>query len=148
MAMFDQLKSDLLDARVSKNEVKRDILRVLIGELQTLQGRASKVGEPTNEVIVSTINKLIVANEETLKAGGPPVLEAENEWLRSYLPNYLPIDEIEAFFLNNDGPEFEQIREAKNEGAAIGVATKSLKAASIWARSADIITVVRKIRTP
>ena len=58
------------------------------------------------------------------------------------------IEAIEAFFLNGEHPIFEQIRDAKADGAATGIAMKALKAVKAPVSGKDVSEVVKKIRTP
>lgn len=143
--LIDTLRKEARNALLAKDELKKSILRVVIGEIDTIVTRENK--ELTDERVVSIIRKVITSNEETIKAGGDKEkLTLENSILFSFLPKTLSLDEIEAFFLNGDGPHFERIQDAKTEGQAIGIAMKEIKAAGLPVLSSDVVTVIKAIR--
>lgn len=86
--MKTQIKNDMVQAMKDKNVVARDILRVLMGEIQrdenTIKG--GKV-EVTDEAIQKMVKKLI----ESVKESGD---NGEIELLEGYLPQQLTNDEI------------------------------------------------------
>ena len=142
MSLVDTLKDRKIQAMRDKQEIEKNILSVVLGEVQKLS--PDKVND---ETVVNIIRKMVKSNEETLAFGGSRVdiLKKENEILASFLPQTWSVEEIEAFFLNGNGPEFETIQGAGNEGKAIGLAMKTLKAAKAPVLPEDVRAFVQKV---
>jgi hypothetical protein len=144
MALVDDIKQRMFLAMKAKNEIEKEILRVLLGELQMAEARS---GKPTaDRDAVAVARKLVKSNEETLNvaedAAQKATLEAELAVLRSFLPSTLGPDEIvEAL-----APVSDAIRAAGNDGQATGVAMKHLKAAGAPVDGRDVADVVKKLR--
>ena len=128
----------------SGRTVERDILRLILGEVQTLEAKSGK--KIPEEKIESIIRKVIQSNEETISFSPSEKLEEENKILSSFLPKTLTQDEIEAFFLNSSNAEYELIQSVKSEGQAIGLAIKTLKSNQLKVLGDDVKIVVEKIR--
>jgi hypothetical protein len=144
MALVDDIKQRMFLAMKAKNEIEKEILRVLLGELQMAEARS---GKPTaDRDAVAVARKLVKSNEETLNvaedAAQKATLEAELAVLRSFLPSTLGPDEnVEAL-----APVSDAIRAAGNDGQATGVAMKHLKAAGAPVDGRDVADVVKKLR--
>jgi uncharacterized protein YqeY len=145
--MLAELKRKLVNSIKNNDVPKRDILRLVVGEIE-LAPKAM-----TNDQIISVIRKNIKNNEESQKfldknTDSYSKLAAQTEVLESFLPGTLTLEEIESQLLSSEGPEFEQIRDAKSEGQAIGIAMKFFKVAGLSQNvlGDDIRVVVKKIR--
>lgn len=146
--LLNRIKADIKWAMMNKDEGKKNVLRVVVGEVQR------KFGAEGDEDVQRVIKKIIEGNSETLKSlphdGGDPrvaILTKENEILNEYLPQFWNFMQVEAFFLNSNGPEFEQIANAKSDGQATGIAMKALKAAGAPVDGKVVGEVVKKIRS-
>src|SRR3954467_2955828 len=120
----------LQEAIKAKNDLARDVLRVIMGEVATRRGRTGK--EPNDEEVHAIIRSLIANNKETrteLEHRGQTTHEAyerlagENAYLETLLPQTLDRDAI-AVELQ---PMEVALRSAKNDGQATGMAMKHLK---------------------
>ena len=141
----DTLSTRARDAMKSRDAAATSIFRLAKGELDTLEAR---LGRPvTDDEGFAVVRKLIKSNEETLAAtvdaAKKDVLANENELLRSVLPASLSVDAIVAALsaLHAD------IKAAKADGPATGIAMKHLKASGAVAESADVMSAVKRIRT-
>lgn len=143
--LLDEIKKRLAEAIKAKNEVEREILRVTLGELQTLEARNTKA--PTEDEAAQVIRKLVKSNEETLASTTEPgrkaVLEQEVAVLTSLLPKTLGLDELVAKL----APVRDALRAAGNDGQATGIAVKHLKAEGISAPGGDVSRAVKAIRS-
>lgn len=117
--MLKEIRARITMAMREQDSVTRDVLRLCISE-------ASKVGEPTDELVAKACKKIIEANEETLRLGGAnDKLSKEIEVIKSFLPKEVvasreDIDKcVESFR--------EMVIAAKNAGQAIGLIMKDLK---------------------
>jgi hypothetical protein len=141
--LTDTIKLRLKAAMKARNAVEKEILRVALGEIQTMEARSSEV--LSEEQAVGIVRKLVKSNEET-KANASDadrvILEEEIEILQSLLPRSLSVDEI-AEALSSIG---EQLKGAKADGPAVGMAMKELKARGANVEGKDVTAAVRRIR--
>lgn len=125
-----ELQEKIKTAMKQKRQLTLNVCRVALGEIQTIESRNGSISE---EEAQKTLRKMIQSNTEMIECSKDSnkinVLREENELLNSLLPKLWSQDEIVAFFLSGDGPEFEMIQEADNFGAAMGLAMKALKKA-------------------
>lgn len=147
MSILQTLKNKITEVVKSGDSFARDIYKLALGEIQSADGRGEKIDD---EKCIKIINKLIKSNNETILLSpnhdNVKPLTVQIALLSSLLPQVLSLDEIEAFFLNSNGPEFEQIQEAKSEGQAIGIAMKAVKLAKLNVNNQDVTVIVKKIR--
>ena len=87
--MKTQIKNDMVNAMKSKNEVARDILRVLRGEIQRNEQSSKGKIDLVDADIVKIIEKLV----ESVKESGDD--NGEIAILEGYLPEQMTKDEIE-----------------------------------------------------
>ncbi len=143
--LLDQIKARMFQAMKAGNVVEKEILRVAVGEITTEAAREGRSGN--DEEASAIVRKLIKSNEETLAAGvdeeQQQVLRREIEVLASFLPKSLSADEILAAL----APVTEAIKAAGNEGQAMGVAMKHLKAAGAVVSGKDVALAVKALRT-
>lgn len=128
-------------AMKAKNVEEKEILRVALGEL-------TKTGdEPSDEEGQAILKKIIKSNREALAvtedAGQKAKLEGEIAVLERYLPRALTVEQIQAAL----APAIEQIKAAPNQGPAMGIAMKILKAAGAEANSADVAKAIAAMRS-
>jgi hypothetical protein len=105
------------------------------------------------KAMVGTNNKMLYGDETE----DPPVkplfadgdarrlpIEEENVILKTLLPTYLTADQIEASLAQAD--LVEQIKTAKGEGPATGIAVKHFKANNVPVEGETVKAVVQKLR--
>lgn len=122
----EKLKNNLITAMKLSRETEKNIIRVTLGEIATQEGRTGE--ECSDEKIQKIIRKIIQSNEETLKYcikedDNYNKLKVENKCLMDLLPKNLNKMEI----LLNLANVLDQIKQAKNDGQATGIAIKHLK---------------------
>lgn len=137
--VFEELKKRKMQALRDKNEVEKSILGVIIGELQKLP--PEKI---TDDAVYNFIRKTIKANKDTIVYGGDRValLEQENQILEGVLPDTLDMDQM----TEKLKPLTEEIKAAKSEGQAIGIAMKLVKAEKLYVLPETTKEAVLKIR--
>ncbi|MGF1511885.1 MAG: GatB/YqeY domain-containing protein [Myxococcota bacterium] len=140
----DQLKQKASAAMKARDTVAKDVLRVALGEIQTAEARAGQsLSEDDAQKIV---RKLVKSNEETLAAVTDATVQAklrrEIEVLSGLLPQALSVDEI----VRALQPLTDQIRGAKADGPAMGMAMKHLKGRGAVVESEDVKAAVAQIR--
>jgi uncharacterized protein YqeY len=143
------LQAKLQEAMRSRDDLARDLLRVVLGEVSTRRARSGK--EPGEEEVHGIVRKIIAGNDETrkeLERRGQTTHEAysrlgrENAYLGTLLPRALDQAAIRK--------ELEQIaaelKGARNDGQATGLAMKHLKGKGLAVLGEDVAAVVKDLR--
>jgi uncharacterized protein len=141
--LLDDMKKRMIDAMKGGRAVERDVLRVAMGEVQAAENRGLA---PNDEETQKIIRKLIKSNSETLavaeRAEMRAKLEEENRVLESLLPTQLGVEAIVLAL----AAVAEEIKAAKSEGQATGVAMKHLKASGATVGGKDVQEAVKRVR--
>jgi len=146
-ARLDALKRAEGDEITEKN-----VLKVVVGAIETLATGKGQGGKPvTDEQEIKEVKKVIEGNEETLRLMRDRGMESdarykaltvENDVLRPYVPATLDQAQIRTALIAAE----DQIKAAKSEGQAVGVAMKLFKAAGKAVEGGDVTAVVKEIR--
>jgi len=141
--LVDEIKQRLKAAMKAQNVVEREILRVALGEIQTIEARTGSMSDGEAAAIVK---KLVKSNQETHAASENAeqraTLEQENAVLEALLPKTLNVDAI----IGELTAALVQIKAAANDGQATGVAMKHLKATGAAVTGKDVAEAVKRIR--
>lgn len=144
MALVDDIKAQTKTALRAKDDVAKNVLRLVLGEIQLAESRqGTTLDDAAGHKIV---RKLIASNEATLEASSDPAtkaqLERENTILLDLVPQQLTVDQIvEAL-----APVTENLRTAKADGPAMGMAMKHLKAGGAAVDGDSVRAAIAKIR--
>lgn len=141
MTLKDEMKQGVIQALKAKDDVKKNILRVALGEIETEEARHGQIND---EKVLSIVRKIVTNNNETIEAGAGNAdqLRTENEILNAYLPKTMSKDEIKEFLASSA----EQISNAPSDGAATGIAMKALKSEKKDVLGAEVKEVVAEMR--
>lgn len=125
---------------------ERSLLKVVLGEIQ-LKMANSKV---TEEVCLGIVKKMIKSNEENIgylamTDSRRADYEEENQILATLLPAYLTADQIFCRLMSEDQIGLS-VKDANNEGKAIGMAMGFLKNAGLPVEGDAVKQAVQKIR--
>lgn len=143
MALIDQLRADLLEARKAHNDIKSGLLTALVGEA-AMVGKNNGNRETTDEEALKVVKKFLDNAKETRgllaernATEALAKIEAEITVLEAYMPNQLSEAELRGVIA---------MFKMENPGANIGAIMKHLasdyagrydgKMASIIAREA------------
>lgn len=141
--LADEIKKRSMLAMREGRTLEKDVLRVVLGEIQTAEARS---GSSSDEEAQAIIRRLIKSNEETLSLTTDKPRQAalrdELTILRSLLPQTLSVDAIVAAVAS----VHDAIKAASNDGQATGVAMKLLKAQGALVTGKDVTEAVKKIR--
>ena len=108
MKLQDQIKKDLTVAMKAKDEEKKNILRVIMGEFS----RQAQKDLPDSEVI-GIIKKLIKSEKEVLVQSGKEGTDRFIDVAEAYLPKMADEDEISAWIkINIDFSQFKNKMQA------------------------------------
>jgi uncharacterized protein YqeY len=134
------LQAKLREAMKAKDDLARDLLRVVLGEVSTRRARTGR--EPGDEEVHGIVRKLIAGNDETrreLERHGQAYgrLARENVYLETLLPKALD----PAAIREELEPITADLKGARNDGQATGLAMKHLAV-----QGEDVAAVVKQLR--
>jgi uncharacterized protein YqeY len=140
MSLAAEIKQAMFAAMKAKNTVEKEILRVALGEI-------TKTGdEPDEAAIQAILRKLIKSNREAQTASEDAeqksTLETEISVLERFLPRALSVEQIKEAIAS----VADQIKAAPNQGPAMGIAMKVLKASGAEVTSSDVAQAVAALR--
>lgn len=140
----DQMRAQIRDAMKGGRTLERTILKVALGEIETAE---SRTGTDLPEAdAIKIVRKLVKSNEEFVAATDDEAtktkLLAEIEVLDALLPQSLDVAAITAALAD----VVDDIKAAKADGPAMGVAMRTLKASGAVVESKDVNAAVRAIR--
>lgn len=143
MQFLDDVKRRMMAAMKAGDTVRKEILRVAVGEITTNEARGTVKTEDDERAIV---RKLMKSNEETLSLttdeAQKQTLLQEIAILRELLPQSLGVDAIvEAL-----APVRDALRAEGNDGKATGAAMKHLKSLGALVEGKDVSEAVRRVR--
>jgi uncharacterized protein YqeY len=143
--LAEEIKRRMFAAMKAKKVVEKEILRVILGEIQTVQARGT---EPvTDAVAAQIVSKLVKSNEESLAATSDAeqsqVLREEIAILKGLLPTALDVEQI----IEALAPVQQQIVAAKASGPATGIAMKHLKGQALNVDGKDVAVAVARLRS-
>jgi len=150
-----EIKQKIIQAIKNGDLFTRNILRVVLGEMQTVEQRNGSITEEKCQKIIykmiednEEIMRIIVKNsEEPQKRGSvfyvtcQKALE-ENKILRLLVPQRLTKEQIKETLISYNC----DLKSAKNDGQAIGVAIKVLKENNHLVDGKDVAEVVKELR--
>ncbi len=146
--MLDILKVRIKDAMRAGRSLERDILKLVVSEIEMLASSKQQAMKPVSEDQVhSLIRKIIEGNNITLAVGPNEKLTQENEILTALVPVLLTQEQI-LELLNADTAVIEQIRAAKDEKPATGIGVRLLKSKGVKFSGSDVAEVVKELRKP
>jgi hypothetical protein len=145
MSLFDIIRSKILVATKNKNENTKNILKVVLGEINTMESRTGI--KLKDEEIHKIIKKTVEGIDESLKyvkeGTNYDKLCAEKVVLSALLPQYLSKEAVIAAL----SEVVAEIKAAKSDGQATGVAMKLAKAKQLSVTGDVVAAVVKEIRT-
>jgi uncharacterized protein len=141
--LADEIKQRVMQAMKAKNTIEKEILRVALGEIQTIEART---GPMSDDDMLGVVRKLVKSNRETLavseSAEQKAQLEEEIRVLESLLPKTLGVAQI----VERLDTVKEAIKAAGNDGQATGVAMKHLKSEGASVSGKDVAEAVKQMR--
>ena len=88
-----KVNSDFLEAFKSKNTLKKNLLSVVKGEIQTVEKNSGEA-ELSDEGVTKILNKMVKSLNETITQSGDETAKEELIILSSYLPKQMSYQEI------------------------------------------------------
>jgi len=145
VSLQDDLQARVTTAMKSGDGATRDALRTILGEAKMEAVR--RKGEVSDDVVLAVVRKTVTGLKETIplaRNGGRDTTsqEAELALLESILPRAWDREAIAAALAAHR----DEIRAAKSEGQAVGVAMKVLKSQGATTSTDDVKAVVAATR--
>ena len=145
MSLHDDLKARVTAAVKAGDAATRDTLRTVIGEAQMEALR--RKADVTDDVVLGVVRKGVAGLRETIplaKKDGRDTTaqEAELAMLEALLPKAWDREAVAAAL----AAVRDEVRAAKNDGQAMGVAMKALKAVGAVTAPDDVKVVVAALR--
>jgi len=150
MLFADTLKAKLTECMKAKQDIPKNLLRVILGDVASEEARKRRPA--TDDEVVAVVKKLIKNNRiscRELEAHGRKddpmmrVLCEELDFLYQIMPNK-PL--MQDGILNQLYEVADAIKKASNEGSALGMAMKYLKEQKCEVLSDDVKEVVVLLR--
>ncbi len=142
--LIDDIKTQIKEAMKAKDAPRRDLLKVVLGELQTEAARSGD--ELSDDQAQRIVRKLVKSCQEMIELSDRPdtidKAKAELLILESLLPKTLSVDQIIAAL----EPIKQNVLAAGNDGQATGVAMKHLKSSGAVVEGKDVGQAVKHIR--
>jgi uncharacterized protein YqeY len=133
------IRDGAIEAMKNKDEVKKNILRVVIGEVDRLPGSGR-----TERDWISVIKKLVNSLNSTIESAGstrPELvtsMKREKEILEGFLPKPMTVEDIRRFIIEKE----IVINSSIGEGRAMGSVIKALKTTDYDFNPSDVKEVV------
>jgi uncharacterized protein YqeY len=145
MSLGAEIKKAMFAAMKAKNHVEKEIFRVALGEIDTAASRSAS-DQLSDSEVQSILKKLIKSNREAYDAVSDEATRAqlllESAALDRFLPKALDVAEIVQLL----APVAEQIKAAQNQGPAMGIAMKVLKASGAEVNAPDVTQAIAQLR--
>jgi uncharacterized protein YqeY len=143
------LQAMLQEAMKSRNDLARNLLRVIMGEVSTRRARTGQ--EPGEADIHAIIRKLMAGNAETRKELEQRGMTTHESYERlgrenAYLETLLPATLDRAAIKRELGPIVADLKGAKNDGQATGLAVKHLKQKGLAVPGEEVSAAVKELR--
>ena len=142
--LLARIKADMMAALKAGRIVEKEILRVAVGELTTVEARK---GSLSDDEAAAVLRKLVKSNRETIEVSTDPAqkqtLEQEIAILEALLPRGLDEGGVLAALASVK----DAIAAAASDGQATGIAMKALKAQGTVVDGKLVGEVVKKLRS-
>jgi uncharacterized protein YqeY len=143
------LQAMLQEAMKSKNDLARNLLRVIMGEVSTRRARTGQ--EPSDADVHAIIRKVMAGNAETRKELEQRGMTTHESYERlgrenAYLETLLPAALDRAAIKRELGPIAADLKGAKNDGQATGLAMKHLKQKGLAVPGEEVSAAVKELR--
>lgn len=142
--LIDDVKQQVIQAMRDRDTERRDLLKVVLGEMQTAAARLSE--DLPDADAQRIIRKMVKSNQEMAELSDRPgvaeKMKAEIQVLETLLPKTLNIDQI----IEALAPVLDAVKSAGNDGQATGVAMKHLKSTGAAVDGKDVGQAIKRVR--
>lgn len=141
MSLKLKIKEQIVIATKAKKEHTKNVLKVVLGDIDMQEVRNKN--DLTDGEIIKIVRKTLQGVEEMLSyKSGDIGLEEEKAVLSSLLPKQLSKEDVLAAL----GSKVEEIKSAKSDGQATGLAMKHFKESKLSVDGTLVAEVIKDIR--
>ena len=130
-----KIQKQVLEARKSRNEVKKNILNLLLGEIGSEESRGNDVDDSK---IIKMAQKIIKNNTETYNYSKDENLLKENSYLEDFIPKSLTLEEME----EQISDEIKQKVVSVKQGPAMGMVIGFFKSKGLMVEPKNVNSLV------
>lgn len=142
MSLQETIRKEIVQTTKMKMEAQKNVLKVVLGEMDLQASRSGK--QLTDDDGYRIIRKTLQGIEEMLTyKPNDPKFEAEKATLKALLPKEVSIYDLKVSLT----AKTEEIRTAKSDGQATGIAMKFFKENNISVDGNVVKKVVSEIRS-
>lgn len=142
--LIDDVKQQVIQAMRDRDTERRDLLKVVLGEMQTAAARLSE--DLPDAAAQRIIRKMVKSNQEMAELSDRPgvaeKMKTEIQVLETLLPKTLNIDQI----IEALAPVLDAVKSAGNDGQATGVAMKHLTSTGAAVDGKDVGQAIKQVR--
>ena len=139
----ETIRKYIVTAMKLKRESAKNVLKVVLGEIETQESRSGKL--LSDEDIHKVVRKTLQGIDEMLQyKPGDEGLEMEKRTLQELLPKQLDSMDV----LLNLTSKIDELKLAKSDGQATGIAMKFFKESKLLVDGNIVAEVVKSIRQP
>jgi uncharacterized protein YqeY len=144
-----KIKEEITTAIKEGFQIKRNLLRTVVGETQRLPGIPRDQIDSDNRY-VKVMKKIVETNTETLSLLQEgdlkvPVLASEIEILNNLLPAEITSDDVLSFIQGNASC-LDQVVHAKSNGQAVGIVIKAMKSSGKTVSGETVSKIIQRLR--
>lgn len=150
MSLKDTIRNQIVEATKNRKDSQKNVLKVILGEIDTQESRANpKLGLTHPAALADVeihkiIKKTLQGIEEMLQyKPGDEGLQVEKATLQALLPPEMSLYNLKVSLT----AKAEEIRAAKSEGQATGIAMKFFKENNIGVDGAVVKKIIAEMRT-
>lgn len=141
MTIKETIRKQIVETTKLRMENQKNVLKVVLGEIELQESRNGK--QFTDEDCYRVIRKTLEGVETMLQyKPNDPKFEAEKATLKGLLPKEFAAEDLKVVLSS----KADEIKAAKNDGQAIGIAMKFLKEKNISVDGNTVKKVVMEIR--
>lgn len=141
MTIKETIRKQIVETTKLRMENQKNVLKVVLGEIELQESRNGK--QLTDDDCYRVIRKTLQGVEEMLTyKPNDPKFEAEKATLKGLLPKEFAAEDLQAVLSS----KIDEIKAAKNDGQATGIAMKFLKERNISVDGNAVKKVVMEIR--
>lgn len=141
MSIKETIRKQITDATKLRAEVQKNVLKVVLGDIELQESRYGK--QLTDDEVYRIIRKTLEGVETMLTyKPNDPKFEAEKATLKGLLPKEFAAEDLQTVLSS----KVDEIKAAKNDGQATGIAMKFLKERNISVDGNVVKKLVTEIR--
>ena len=138
-SLKERIQSEIAESRKSRNELKKNILVLVLGEINLIETKTAK--ETDDSQVIKIAQKIVKSNLETYSHNKNEDLLKENKYLEELIPKSLSIDEM----LEEMDDGFVAKVKSQKKGPAMGMIIGHFKSKGLLVEPKDVGELVSQL---